>query len=205
MGLQANDIVAVTYQGEYCAQQIRNTFHYRLLSPGNSANPESDLLAIAQHFASSLTCVLTSKMLDAQVSTMAWHGVAAQRVYPTRTIKMVHQTNFSGIVGGDGLPSNSAIVITKRTRTAGRAGIGSLHMSGVPLMWIVNGSNTNALPYQDVANAMLQIEAVTPINTTMEPGLFNPTTPPIFFSRLFDALPQTQVRTMRRRTVGLGI
>jgi len=205
MGLVANDIIAVTYKGAYDAQQIRSILHYRCLTPGTSSTPESDLLAVAQDFASSVINPLTSKMLDCQVSTMFWEGVSAQRVYPQRTIAMTHATNFSGIVGGDGLPANSAIVLTKRTTTAGRMGTGSLHVPAVPSMWIVKSENSNMAPYQALADQMLPQYTVTAIGLTIDPGLFNPTRPPSFFSKLFDVFPNKQVRTMRRRTVGRGI
>lgn len=205
MGLVVNDIIAVTFKGEYDGQQIRNTFHYRCLTPGSSATAESDLLAVANDFASSVVNPLTSKMLDCQVSTMNWNGVTAQRVYPTRSIGMTHAAVFHGPVGGDGMPANSAIVLTKRTTTAGRMGTGSLHMTAIPSMWIVKSENSNMAPYQALADQMLPQYTVTAVTLTLDPGLFNPSRPPTFFSKLFDVFPNKEVRTMRRRTVGRGI
>jgi hypothetical protein len=43
------------------------------------------------------------------------------------------------------------------------------------------------------------------VGMSIEPGLYNPTLTPGFFSRLFDTTVQDTVRVMRRRTVRVGI
>lgn len=204
MGLVANDIIALTYEATYAAQQIRYAFHYRVTTPGSSTTPELDLLAMATNF-STPGNTFTSALQAVHVNTFNFDAVSAQRVYPIRTIRMQKLNSFPGGVVNDGLPPNVAVVVTKRTLTPGRPGIGSLHLSGTPDNVIVSGEVTNLTPYTLVGTEMIAARTVTAVAMGIEPGLFNPTGPPSFFSRLFDAIAQRTSRVMRRRTVRVGI
>lgn len=207
MGLAAGDIISITYESSYDAQQIRYVLHYKTTTSGTSANPESDLLAIATNFVDPVNNSLIAAIQAAAVDQFFFEACTAQRVYPARTIGMRVTTSFPGAVVGTGLPANSAVVITKRTLTPGRAGIGSLHLSGVSTSWVQASevAVANLPSFDTIGNEMLSSRTVTAVSVSMEPGLFNPTFPPNFFSRLFDCPAKTSIRVMRRRTVRVGI
>jgi len=205
MGLVAGDVISVTYNGEYANQQIRNVLHYRAANNGSSATPEGDLLAIAQDFANPLTNPLTTALQDALVDAFAWTGITTQRVSPTRTIQMTHASSWPGAVAGAGLPPNVAAVITKRTQTPGRKGVGSLHLTGIDAALVTDGVITNLMTFDGVATEMLAARTVAAITCTLDPVIYNPTLPPFFSARLFDTFSQDTIRVMRRRTVRVGI
>lgn len=204
MGLAVNDVVALTYQGTFAGQQIRYTLHWRVSTAGSSTTPELDLLAMATNF--SLTGnTLTGLLQACHVDSFNFDAVSAQRVYPTRTIRMNVLSSFPGVVAETGLPPNVAVVITKRTLTPGRQGLGSLHLAGVSQTWVTDGEVTTITDYNALAAQMASSATIPAVSMTVEPGLFNPILAPGHFSRMFDAFLQLTTRTMRRRTVRIGI
>jgi len=160
---------------------------------------------VADDFASSLTNQMTSKMQDCCAGSMHWYATSAQRVYPNRTIAMAHTASWSGVAPGDSAPANVSAVITKRTTVAGRMGTGSVHLCAVPISWIVESQIVNMAPFVAFAASLLPMHTVSSVQLNLDPGLFNPTHPPSFFGKLFDAVANPEARTMRRRTVGRGI
>jgi len=184
MGLVTGDVVAITYNGEYAGQQIRNVLHYRAANNGTSVTPEGDLLAIAQDFAAPGTNPITTALQNCAVTDMAWTGVTAQRVFPTRTIAMTQANSWPGGIAATGMPPNTAAVITKRTNQPGRRGVGSIHITAIDQTNIVNGVLTSLLTFDDLATEMLASYVVAAITLTLDPGLYNPGLAPFNFTRL---------------------
>lgn len=205
MGLAVGDVVALTYGGTYASQQIRYNLHYQVTVAGSSTSPELDLQAMADNFAAPGTNTLTAALQACHVDSFNFDFVTAQRVSPTRTIRLVKLASFPGTIGNVGEPPNVAAVITKRTLTAGRRGIGSLHLTGVDQTAITDGLITNLVNYAALLPLLSAGRSVGAVTMSVDPGLFNPTRPPTFFSRLFDCAIQDTVRVMRRRTVRVGI
>lgn len=205
MGLVTGDVIALTYNGEYANQQIRNVLHYRAANNGTSATPEGDLLAICQDFADPLTNPITAALQNCCVTDMAWTGVTAQRVFPTRTIMMTQNNSWPGGVAGTGLPPNTAAVVTKRTNTPGRRGVGSVHITAIDQNLVTNGVINDLTTFDAFATALLAARTVAAITLTLDPGLYNPGLLPFHFTRLFDTIAQDTIRVMRRRTVRVGI
>lgn len=205
MGLVVNDIVALTYEATYAGQQIRYNLHYRVTVAGSSTSAELDLQAMADNFASNGTNTLTAAIQNAHVDTFTFDAVTAQRVWPTRTIRLIKLSSFPGAINQTGMPPNVAAVITKRTLTPGRMGIGSLHLSGVDINAITDGNITTLTNYAAILPLLAAGRTVSAVTMSIEPGLFNPTFPATFFSRIFDCAIQITARVMRRRTVRVGI
>lgn len=205
MGLAVGDVVALTYQATYANQQVRYALHYRVSTAGSSTTPELDLDAMAANFASTIGNTLTSTLQAAHIPDFNFDAVSAQRIFPVRTIRMNVLSSFPGTNVDSGLPPNTAAVITKRTLTPGRQGLGSLHLSGTGQSNAVNGEWTSLTIYQNVATQLIATRTIPAVTMTVEPGLSNPVFPPQFFSRLFDCVPQRTIRVMRRRTVRVGI
>lgn len=207
MGLAVGDVIALTYKSTYQSQQIRYVLHWRVTVPGTSTTPEADLDAMAANFINAGVNTLLDSLLNVHVAGFVFNSAEAQRVSPTRTISMESATDSPGTVVGTESPANTAVVITKRTLTAGRRGIGSLHLSGFDSTSQTNGILVAPLLalYQTVSTEVLNARTVTAVGMSIEPGLFNPGMGPSFFSRLFDTNVQDTIRVMRRRTVRVGI
>lgn len=207
MGLAVGDVCAVTYHGTYCGQQIRYVLHYRVTVAGSSVSPELDLDAMAANFAAPGSNTLTGTLQALHLTSFNFDAVSAQRVWPTRTIRMTTLSSFPGTITGSDTAPNTSVVVTKRTLTPGRMGLGSIHLSGVDNNSIVSGEiDTGVIAsYTTFLAAVIAGRTVPAVTMSIEPGLFNPSFPPSFFSRLFDCILQTTIRVMRRRTVRLGI
>lgn len=205
MGLAVGDVVALTYEGTYDGQQIRYALHYRVAVAGSSTTPELDLDAMAANFSNPATNTMTGLLQGLHVSNFNFDAVLAQRVWPVRTIGMRVLSSFPGTIAQPGLPVNTAAVITKRTLTPGRMGLGSLHLSGQDSTNVSFSEWTSLTLYTAFAAQLIASRTIPAVTMTVEPGLFNPTFPPTFFSRLFDAPAQPTLRVMRRRTVRVGI
>lgn len=207
MGLAANDIVSLTYLGEFNAQQIRYCLHYRVTTPGNSTSAEGDLRAMADFFNTTTNPLTNAIQMCHSSQGFFFHGVATQRVFPSRTINVISPGSIPGASNLPPMPPNVSIVMTKRTHTPGRAGIGSLHLSAVPIAWIIKGEVDGAQEeiFLTLATELAASQVITGISMSIEPGLYHRNNPTVPFSRLFDAQLQTTSRVMRRRTVHVGI
>lgn len=205
MGLSVGDVVALTYEGTYDGQQIRYVLHYRVSTAGSSTTPELDLDAMSANFSNPTSNTLTGMLRANHVNAFNFDAVVAQRVFPTRTIAMRTLSSFPGTIGQPGLPANVAAVITKRTLTPGRRGLGSIHLSGQDAGAVTNSEWTSLVNLTSLADQLLLTRTIPAVTMSVEPGLFNPTILPQAFSRLFDCPVQPTVRVMRRRTVRVGI
>lgn len=205
MGLAIGDIVALTYGSTFDGDQIRYTLHYRVTVAGSSTTAELDLQAMADNFANNATNTLTAALQAVTESAFNFDFVSAQRVWPARTIRLIKLSSFPGTVADTPMPTNVSIVITKRTLTPGRMGIGSLHLSGIPAGAVTSSQVANPATYSTLLTLLADGRTVPAVTMSIEPGLFNPTRPATFFSRLFDCQLQTTTRVMRRRTLRVGI
>lgn len=207
MGLNVGDVISITYESTYAGQQIRYVLHYQVTVAGSSTTPELDLQAAADNFANNTTNALTAALQARHSDAFNFDAVSAQRVSPNRTIRLVKLSSFPGLINGDPYTPNASIVMTKRTLTPGRRGIGSLHQSGLDAGSIVNGELTGGTvaAYSTLLTELATGRSVGAVTMSLDPGLFNPTRPPTYFSRIFDVILQTEVRVMRRRTVRVGI
>lgn len=207
MGLKLGDIVNCTYRGTYEGQEIRYVLHYRCTTNGTGATPESDLYAVSGFMVDPVQFPLFGALLDCHASDFHFKGCATSVVAPVKTTVMMGAVDLLGEIMDPCFPPNVAMVITKRTLQQGRRGRGSIHLSGCPISSVLNGEITPAgtTLYQAVANAMITAFTVPQISLTLEPGLYHPTLITAPFSRLFDARVETTSRTMRRRTVRVGI
>lgn len=135
-------------------------------------------------------------------------GYTAQKVSPTRQMKVSLPVSRFGLQGAVCTFQNVSAVITRRGLVADKRSISTLHMPGLPddqafqgeivpgfkvvMNLLCNKLITNWGPYVD--------------GSEYENVIINRLGPGILASRLIvQATPQVTVRTMRRRTVGIGI
>lgn len=207
MGLQINDLVQVTYNATFEGQQIRYVLHYRCMTNGNGSIPEVDLNTMSSFFVDQAACPLFAAMLDCHVADFHFTGAACTRVWPVKTTTMMNPVDIVGEVIDTGMPPNVSVVITKRTLQQGRRGRGSLHLSGVPIPWTLNGEIVvaSAGPWNALAEQLYSVLTPSPPSLNIEPVLYHPTLITNPWSKLFNARLETTTRTMRRRTVRVGI
>jgi len=207
MGLAIGDVIGTTYTGKVDGQQIRYNLHWQTTTAGSSSSPEQDLAAISQFMTDQVGNALFAGLLAVTSANLEYTGCQCFRVHPSKTVVVDSPVSIFGSIVLADLPANVAVVITKRTLTPGRRGRGSIHLSGVPAPWIVNSEigEDGVNPYNELANQMTEARTVAAVNLTMRPGVYNPGMLPVPFSPLFDARVETTSRTMRRRTVRVGI
>ena len=203
--LAQNDIVEITVFGSCFGQNILNTFHYKNTGPSeqNGSAALADLL----------TKIIAptgwkSQFLSAHVGSYFCDQFRAQVIYPTRRPFEFQGLSQVGTRAGSATTTNTAAVITFYQKNVAKKGrIGSFHIS--PVATEDCGSGQLLQAYQTVlntlGNAMLQ---TFPMGTAAiaEPTLWsrapNTANNPLKIEAMHV---QTTVRTMHRRTVGLGI
>jgi hypothetical protein len=200
--ITSNSILQLTFDGQTLGQQILTVLNYKLRSPVSIADGAAALgrfLDVVQQ---------TGRLQDTYGACMStdyfFRSVTAQWILSTRHAYLRRLVTTNGTSGGDLLAPNAAFVIVKQTEVAGPKGHGLVHMGGVPVTFASSGSlsGTGAVAY-----AGLVTELIAPIVTaapeTYDPVLVNKVaiaTSPIIIAG--NVLPD--VRTMHRRTVGLG-
>lgn len=204
-GLNVGDVLQVVFESDVFSQRCLNVLHYRVTVASTSDDYAVAAMAVAQRFSSGVDNP-GLPLVACFAENVTWVNTTVQRVYPTRNRKVTDAVGLPGTIAADCKASNVAGVITKYTDTATRRGIGALHVGGVPETayqgGFVQGDYLDRLTA--LANTLDLTVIVTLETTTVQPVLWSPSTPSTTL-RVTDAKPQTTLRVMRRRTVGLGI
>lgn len=207
MAHQVGDIVQVTFRQELMSQVVLNVLHYKVISGTSVATDVGDNASLAQHIAATKVNPGWIFMWSGAM-TANWYmrAVRVQKIEPTRSQYVEETVNLSGAVVGDAHFSNVAITITKKGQSGTRRGIGAMHLSGFMAedftLGQLNGSpvnwwNTNGHFWKD--NITVAVN-----NITYQPVLYNRGGVPNH-QIISQWQQQPTARTMRRRTVGLGI
>lgn len=207
MGLAVGDVINTTYTAVQSGQQVRYVLHWAAATAGTSSSPEGDLEAVSQFMTDPAANPLFEAIRLASTADITFTGCMCSRVWPTKTVIMNHAVSIVGGAVIAEMPPNVSVVITKRTLRPGRRGRGSLHMAAVGAPWINNGEvvGDGLTLYGDVVNELISARTIAAVSLTITPGLYNPGVVPDPFKQLFDARLETTSRTMRRRTVRVGI
>lgn len=195
----------VTFYGSCFGQNILNTFVYHLKTLGTL-----DTHTVAEDTLHEILIQpngLMERFINASVPSYILHAIKIQCIYPTRLAPATFpKTELGGYIT-DTESANLAGVITRRGDLANRSNVGSLHIvAPMGVAGVVNGQVTaewkTALDL--LAEQVEQVYNEIVFNSTWEPVLFNKNAPSVV-TKVTDAFPQITARTMRRRTVGLGI
>lgn len=204
-GLNINDVIEITYEGILITQTTLSVLHYFVDTPSTDAN-----------YLSAMTHLLGNFKAGAVSPTIAYLAACAQNyemitlkgqvVYPTRKAYVRINVGLPGLIGTDCTAPNLAGTITKRTSVGTRKGVGSLHMPAIPPSGYSGGLITGGQRtlYAAVQACLLNPFTDTGETTVIEPCLWSRSSPGTVLGLTATAL-QPQVRTMRRRTVGVGI
>lgn len=202
--ININDVIEVTFEGRLFAQQVMSVFHYVVTNPVTVPNGAEELaflmdtLNADDGFLAQWLACCSNQLTNATIKV--------QKIAPLRFLPVqADGISSTGGVGSASMPSNVAVAITKRAEQAGRHGRGTLHMPGVPIEFVTNGSvNIVGAGVYDSLRAQILLER-TPFGgaVTYQPVIFNRALP-LTSQPVLNTVLRREARVMRRRTVGLG-
>jgi hypothetical protein len=201
-----NDIYLLTIKSTWHGQTILSTFPYKVTAlPAGPINVTGSYGAVAVAF----NAVGAPNLNNYRASVppqLTMDELWVQSVQPTRFVKFISALGTAGTFPQASNTANLAGVIERRGEQANRHNVGSLH---VPLANLDPGASAGTISaaFLGAASALassLQTPMSPAVGWTMTPCLFSKTlttAAPVIFSTKV----QQTIRTMRRRTVGLGI
>lgn len=200
------DIFLVTLRMTWLAQQMINTFYWRV-----ATNPAQDLVNQVSNgmdlvLGGSNGLYLRHKALRSLLCSL--DRVSIQRIAPSRMVPQEFVKNQAGDVVASVDTGNLAATISRRGSQAKRSDIGSVHipLPQDPSVYALGSLTPAYLQKLTDLAAIIQANITTPSGTIMEPVIYHPGPEAVpNFSFVGAAFPQSTVRVMRRRTVGLGI
>lgn len=203
----ANDVLEYTMFGTLYGQQILNVFHYRYSGANVPAGEyEAELDALSDEITGTLWPALGGGLQSLVTIDYKLVRVRLQPVWPTRRYYIDNVLNQEGTAVGAAAPANMAQAITLKTDRAVKGGQGRKHISGRPIGTISMGEWTAAgtLAVQTWAPAIMDPVDGTAPDRVLTPTVWSPRIP-TSVTRILSVETSQQMRTMHRRTVGLGI
>lgn len=206
MGLPIDAVVEVTIIGDLFGQTTMNVFHYKVTTISTTVNPLTEVRdLINQHFVQP-GGVISDAYQPAVPNELFIRNVTGQTVAPTRQRRVTALGIQTG-GGGVSVTPNLQASITLQTDLAGRNQIGGKRIP-MPSSQSSNGETT---ALYEASLDSLATACRTPLAVTLGGGVYAP----VIYHRgkpvglnstvITAAFPQRQTRTIRRRTVGLGI
>jgi hypothetical protein len=206
--LSDNDIFLYTIKYQQQGQTFLNTMllQYQVFDPSITADYETyggNYLADREQVGD-LILSLRAETVD----ELAYVDHRFQKIWPTRLAPVVNNLLVYGQKVGPAAPINVAAVFTKRSIVATRYGIGSWHQPGMAIADMQTSGTWKAAEVNPISlaleSAFVGEKAVAGQVGTVQGGLWSKNVP-ARFTNLVSINPQLTIRTMRRRTVGLGI
>lgn len=199
-------IMEFTIRGSANGQTTLSIFHFRYTGSGDYSNAQNATQAFINAYLPGGDGPITQDTwLNMMSQQWVQQGITAQWIYPLRYARQEELTPATvGAVAQNMLPQNVALAITKKSDLAGRIGTGTLHLPGVPVTFVTNGMVTAAAlaaisPFVDQLNQayIYSTREFVPIILHRAAGNLSQV--------IVNAQLQDTARTMRRRTVRLGI
>lgn len=209
MPLAAGDLLQITYMGSLYGQQIMTVLHARCKTPP-TGTPQTELVLddLAVKISDPVTFDLTAKYMAAACDEFNFTACRVQRVKPTRSIYAEAPMTQTGHAGPGVPAANIAASIEKRSLVPGRKGVGRVQFAPLPATAIGSGYIQDAwlLGFgADFAEKLYGTFIGGPLYNSGEYRWCLPAGGADEAYDIWDALIQDTVRTMHRRTVGLGI
>lgn len=200
--LNVNDIVEVTFAGTQIGQMMMSVLHFEVTAPITTPDAGAVFDSLANNLIDGFGLNVTYLQCCANDLVNAY--ITIQKVASDRFIKRRYDAAFSeGQVVSRSVSCNTAIAITKKGDAANRHNLGTLHMPGVPQIWVTD-SALNAAGITGYAPLVTALKNQIVVGgVTLKPVIFNKAAPLTSQFVTSSALQQT-LRTMRRRTVGVG-
>lgn len=210
MSFPLGSLFEVKFIYEYSdGSKALNVLHYVNTTASTLASSVDETLDVAN--AAAAVGGLGEAIIDALAENVEMVGITAQCIRDTLGQRYA-LADVDGLGNGTFVGActahNVSAVITKRTTFSGRWAVGSFHMPGVPFVAYADGLITNVTYLGELADIATELLAplTGPIGGgTYEPCLVHKPGEHGGHTLLFDTEVQTQLRTMRSRTVGRGI
>lgn len=206
--LQSNDKLLFTMESEQSGQTILNTCVLTYLE--DIDGPDDYEQFASAYLGDAIALGGFVDQLKFELSeNFEIQRLSLQLIYPTRYRRVTVAALGAGERVAVPIPVNSAMTITKVGAEAARWAIGSWHQAGLPVTAMESESGEfTALSLADVADALgdwfIESRVPTGMHGNVGPCLWSPKEPNRV-TRVKQWIPQRTVRTMHRRTVGLGI
>jgi len=203
MSVTAGDVLQVTLVGDSAGQQILNTFHYGMATVTGTPTQA----AVATEVTAKLQAAgeLVDKFLGCMPPEYNLDYMWVQFVLDTRYQKSVFSIGSPGTSPQHASTANLAAVITRRGPVANKRNLGSLHLlypnkdTGV-----ANGDVSAAqLTAMDLLASKVILTYALATLGSIAPILIHGTSK-LNAIPITSAFSQITLRTMRRRTVGVG-
>lgn len=198
-------------------QTLMNVFHYKITGHGSDTNAAQFTLGVLNEQKGNGNGLLVGEFSKLLGDDVTIYKLTGQIIYPTRFAVQAVDVTRAGQYAGGCTAQNVAGVITKKGALGNRHNIGALHIGGLSADAYLNGEVVGG--WKNVATSVitnflsLTMEA-NGGDDELEPVILNKTKvpdtdPPKFVvsgsSDIAAWQVQTTLRTMHRRTVGLGI
>lgn len=216
MGVAINAIMEAKVIYNANGQELQNVLHYapNVTGVGTEIDITDGFLTV---FNSNAVGTLIETMQQCMSQEVEIYELTAQLVHPTRFIVRSVDVSYFGAVNSPCDAQNVAAVFTKRGSQANKHNVGSFHLGGLPLNLLQHGllsqvlyevklnnlRDAIALPVDDPVSGITWSAAILNRTKTLVGTKYK--YPITGRSIIFEMKDQPQVRTMRRRTVGLGI
>jgi len=200
-----NDIYQVTIRTSLAGQVFLSTFKYKLTTVGTEVTVDALYSAIETQFTAPPN--VFTKFVPALPFNWSIVERWYQRVFPIRIRKKVFISGLLGTWPQNTTSTNQAVSLERFAEIAGRHGVGRLQMpaSNSPLD-ITAGVISN--PAYKAALANLAATFSLPLTTAPGGSILTPVlqsvATPAVTQPIVGSIVQDTLRTMRRRTVGVG-
>ena len=201
-----NAVFLTTMRYSFVAQRLMNTFTWKL--EANSTNLTVDAVANAMNVFFAGAGGLYAKLDILRDNNCVMDDIQIQMIYPNRYAASGFPRGAAG-TSPDSTPMDmihTTGVVTFRSVEATRRGVSNKHLPlAAGTTYILAGVLTNACKtaLSDVGNSVLGTAAIGS-GVTLSPVIYHRGVTPVT-SKIESFLVNPQVRTMRRRTVGVGI
>lgn len=202
----ANHVMRVTYNQSLFGQRLMSVFHFVCkTSPAGGTSYAQAVQNFADRLADNAIAPLDD-WLAAVAPELTFLDVRVQRVWPQRDVYFNTPIALEGTFATGCNMSIHAASVTKKTLFFGPAGVGRTQVGGIPDAVIEDGSLS--------ASYRLQLKTafegfLGDITVAADGGKYRSMVwhgfEPSEEDEVFDVFVQDSVRTMHRRTLGLGI
>lgn len=201
------DVMELTCKAILFNQVILLTAHYQYTAATPAADGPFTINTALNQFTGGAGAQL-GFVRGLQTADIAYTEARGQIVFPTRRPYVLKDlTGLVGTNGGTCKNSTDALFINKQSAIAKRGGHGGWHIAAVPVEQMASGVFLPAfLNTADLAGIALTVAlpALLAGDGLWQARIWSPT-PPATPSAIISTKAEREVRTMHRRTVGLGI
>jgi len=204
----SGDIVQAVIRYRCENQVMMNVLHYRARVGVADAEYFAIMDELGEALSLSEATGIVTQMLPLLGPNVKVEEIQCQRIFPNRSPYLSYSVLAFGTHADDCDALNVSAVITKRGEKAGRGKAGTFHLGGI-------ASTTYALGQMTTASRTLLLALADKINdpqltaggdSLFEAVIFDADgTVGTNYNPIVSCVPQSTLRVVRRRTVGLGI